>query len=187
MTSTYETTAGTEPVQNGVHEARTIQRVVTPDERFDDNHDLYMMTEIGDGVFVQWTNCRKCTKRVYDCKCVGGPQEPEYMKKWHADRFNKSFDERPDPSYELIPSLITWLEDRGYTVTKDQPAATAVPDEPPLTLEEEEEAAAREEDERIDEGVPLADPEDEAKLVDGGLNEALARVREAKATDDVGF
>lgn len=188
MTSTYETVEGTEPVANGVHEPRTIQRVITPDERFDKDHDLHMMTEIGDGVFVQWSQCRKCTKSVYDCKCAGGPQEPEYMTRWRDDRFKKTLNERPDPSYDLLPSVIEWLKERGYEVTKsvEKQLEEAEPYDP--TTHEPMDLTPEEADGFIDALSP--DPEDEDKItaqVDGGLDEALARVREAKPNEDVGF
>jgi hypothetical protein len=189
MTSTYETVAGTEPVANGVHEPRTVKRIVTQDERFDKDDDLHMMTEIGDGVFVQWSNCRKCSKRVYDCKCTGGPVAPDHIAKWLNDRFKGSFNDRPDPSYELIPSMISWIEERGYTVTKSlekqiEEAVPYDPDaEPPLTLEEEEVAGfLSDTPEQI--GEALAEL---TTQVDSGLDEALARVREAKLDDEVGF
>jgi hypothetical protein len=107
---TYETVEGTPAVSNGVHEPRTVaHRVVTPDDT-----DLHMMTEIGDGVFVQWSNCRRCNARVGACSCQDGPQEPTYMKTWRDQRFNRDLNTRPDPSYEILPSVIGWLEERGY-------------------------------------------------------------------------
>lgn len=111
----YEATEGTIPTPHGMHEPRVVAHtVVHPDE----NTDLMMMTEIADGVFVQWGECRKCNKRVADCKCKGGPVEAHFMAPWRAARFQHSFDERPDPDYKLIPKLVTWLRERGYTVAK---------------------------------------------------------------------
>lgn len=178
MTSQYETIEGTKPTTYGVHEPRTIKRVVTPDERFDDHHDLHMMTEIGDGTFVQWTNCRRCNERVYDCKCTEGPKEPEYMKAWRDKRFAKSLDERPEPSYELLPTVITWLEERGYQVTKsvEKQLEEAKPFDPETdmgTFDLTEEEAEASDAALHDEG-----PVDLKTTVDQGLDDALNKVRQ---------
>lgn len=109
-THDYEIVEGTAPGAHVAHEPRTVKHVT--------NDDLYMMTEIGDGTFVQWDKCRKCSEQVGNCKCAGGPEAPDFMERWRAQRFSKELDARPDPSFELIPSLIPWLEERGYVVTK---------------------------------------------------------------------
>lgn len=114
-THTYETVEGTEPHAHVEHEPRTIQHTAT----LDNDHDLSMMTEIGDGVFVAWSSCRKCGKRVYECRCVGGPVEPDYIKRWREARFDKELNQRPEPGWKLLPSLIQWVKEHGYTVTKN--------------------------------------------------------------------
>lgn len=106
--NTYETIEGTKPTTHGAHEPRTIQR--------HKDGDMWMMSEIGDGVFVQWGDCRRCHTRVYLCKCKDGPKEPEYMKPWRDARFAKDLDTRPDPDYDLLPSVIGWVKERGYAV-----------------------------------------------------------------------
>lgn len=170
-THEYETVKGTKPGAHVAHEPRTIKHVT--------NNDLFMMTEIGDGTFVQWSNCRKCSARVGDCKCAGGPTPPEYMERWRAARFEKDLNKRPDPEYALIPSLITWLEERGYEVTKSvaKQLEEAKPFDPAtdvgivdLTDEEAEafDAALRE------------DSLDVTEKVDEGLDAALEKVRETR-------
>lgn len=182
MTSQYETVEGTEPTAHGVHEPRTIKRNISPDGRFDQDHDLHMMTEIGDGIFVAWTECRRCQVRVYDCKCPEGPAEPPYMKKWRDERFEKDLNARPDPSYELIPSVISWLEERGYTVTKTEAVPT-------LTEAQEQEVMNAEDVPQFDREALNFDPEDEDKplraQIDSGLDKALDQVRAARVIDDV--
>lgn len=174
MTS-YETVEGTVPTTHGKHEPRTVKKVIVPD-RFHDDHDLVMMTEIGDGVFVAWTNCRRCNNRVYGCKCPEGPQEPPYMKKWRDERFAKDLNTRPDPSYDLLDSVLEWARERGYTVTK------------PVELTEEEwdeEAKALSEEPTVFEQVTGEKPREPqatdpiVEAADDGLNAALAKVREA--------
>lgn len=188
MTKTYETVEGTEPTTHGAHEPRVIKQHITPDPKFDEDYGMNMMTEIGDGVFVQWSTCRKCTKRVYDCKCVGGPVEPPYMKKWRDDRFKRDLDTRPDPSYQILPSVISWLRERGYTVTakskKQDPSVEEVlADNDGKEWGEVEEAlvdAGHDPAEYDADGMEYAnpDPEDEDKVaIDSGLQGALDRVR----------
>jgi len=82
----YQTIAGTPAQPEVQHEARTIERI--------EPSESYMMTEIGDGVFVQWSQCARCMKRLGVCKCLEGPQEPEYMTRWRTARFAKSFSDR---------------------------------------------------------------------------------------------
>lgn len=140
----YETVEGTPAVAHGVHDPRTVAHTVVADDA-----DLHMMTEIGDGVFVQWSTCRRCAERVADCTCKEGPQEPTYMKAWRDQRFARDLNTRPEPSYEILPSVIAWLEERGYDVTKSVKKQLAEakpfdPDDPPaieLTDKEREELA----------------------------------------------
>ena len=84
---TYAPIAGTPADPEVQHEARTQHRV-------DPDGTLHMMTEIGDGVFVQWSQCARCGKGITECKDAGGPVEPEYMQRWRTQRFAKSFAER---------------------------------------------------------------------------------------------
>lgn len=117
--TTYETVAGTEPHAYVKHEPRTITRR-------DTDSDVAMMSEIGDGVFVQWTNCRRCSVRAFDCKCPEGPQEPHYMQKWRDQRFDRELSKRPDPDYPLLPSVAEWMRERGYAVALANEVAEAV-------------------------------------------------------------
>lgn len=194
MTSDYQTVEGTEPTAHGVHEPRTIKRVITPDPRFDKDHDLHMMTEIGDGVFVAWSGCRRCGVRVYDCKCTDGPKAPDHIDQWRQKRFAKDLNTRPEPSYELLPSLITWLEERGYDVTKSvkkqleeaKPYDPNDPDFAPIDLDEEDaeafDAALREgEPAELDVSPTLR--EDSKAKVDQGLDAALEKVKAARIED----
>jgi hypothetical protein len=195
MTSTYETVEGTKPTTHGKHEPRVIQRVIIPDGKFDDEHDLHMMTEIGDGTFVAWSGCRRCGKRVYNCKCAEGPQEPPYMKKWRDQRFEKDLNTRPDPSYDLLDSVIEWVRERGYTVTKDEVIVHEV-DQQELA-DGREDAANLEREITVFEQVTGEKPREPqsadpiAKAADSGLDAALEKVRfahgdePAKDYDDI--
>jgi hypothetical protein len=83
----YVTTAGTPAEPEVQHEPRTMRRNEAGGE-------IYMMTEIGDGVFVQWSQCATCAKHVGECGCPGGPKEPDYMTRWRTQRFTQSFADR---------------------------------------------------------------------------------------------
>lgn len=111
---TYQTTEGTQPHAHVGHEPRTVERR---------GEDLMMMTEIGDGVFVQWGTCRRCSERVGSCQCKGGPVEPPHMKDWRDQRFERELGTRPDPDFDLLPSVVEWVKERGYQVIR--PGATA--------------------------------------------------------------
>lgn len=87
---TYETTAGTQPNSNEQHQVRTMTRT--------DPGLTHMMSEIGDGVFVQWSSCHTCQRRVQACTCPTGPVEPDYLKTWRTQRFTSSFEDRPTPA-----------------------------------------------------------------------------------------
>lgn len=180
MSTTYETTEGTQPHANVAHEPRTMKRIQEPDERIHDEHDLFMMTEIGDGVFVQWGSCSKCNVRAYDCKCKSGPVEPEYIGRWRTARFDKELNARPEPDHKVLPGVIDWLRDRGYTVKKPKSSVFDRPENNVYMVDEPLEGPppADEPEEPVNQ-----DPEDEAKMVDDGLDEALSRVREARSLD----
>lgn len=110
----YETLDGTPARPYVEHEPRTMGHAVVTGGDI----DLYMMTEIGDGTFVQWSSCRKCNKRVGICTCPEGPQEPEYMKRWRDRRFGKEMRTRPEPDHTLLPSVLEWVQERGYVIGK---------------------------------------------------------------------
>lgn len=225
---TYETTEGTKPVRYGRHEPRTLAHTVTAGDKAD---LVSMMTEIGDGTFVAWTECRKCSKHIAHCTCANGPTEPHYMKPWRDKRFKQALDERPDPSYEILDSVVDWLRERGYTVTKDEVVAPAVdedgyPGDPGFYVGDDQEPMRLNDDgpdydgHQPDDRKPLERPStaferppgnayqvpgdedlypserkalaehdaamaepDTAEQVDAGLDDALEKVREAKARD----
>lgn len=106
MNPKVETVEGTQPHPHVEHEPRTVRRAEM------------MMTEIGDGVFVQWGECRTCKNRVPDCTCKGGPVEPPYMQAWRDDRFKRELEKRPDPDYDLLPRILEWVRERGFTVNR---------------------------------------------------------------------
>jgi hypothetical protein len=183
MTIEYETLEGTQPVAHGVHEPRTVARL-------DDKTDLYMMSEIGDGVFVQWGNCRRCSVRVGNCKCPEGPKEPEYIKGWRDERFAKDLNTRPEPSYDLLPSLVEWLEERGYEVTKSvkkqleeaKPYDPNDPDFAPIDLTDEESEAF---DKALAEGEPdSGEVPESAGITAKSAEEAREIARKSSAFDD---
>ena len=83
----YTQLLGTFPSEDERHEPRTLVR-----ENLDDS--IYMMTEIEDGVFVQWSACDKCHKHAGNCGCKGGPTMPAYITKWRDMRFKNSIKHR---------------------------------------------------------------------------------------------
>lgn len=116
--STYTTISGTAPDADEQHEARTIQR--------DRQEGLYMMTEIADGTFVQWSECAGCHKRVGECTHADGPLEPDYISRWRIGRFTDSFKGRgvepPLPVAleqrdRVLNASIRELAGRGFTIT----------------------------------------------------------------------
>lgn len=133
-TNDYETTDGTAAVEHGSHEPRTVVRTNTTG----DEVEVYMMTEIGDGVFVQWSRCAKCSNGITACSCPGGPVEADYMTHWRDQRFERSLNDRPDVEFEALPKVVAALRKHGYSVlTKDElaeyvalKAQPAEPDEP---------------------------------------------------------
>ena len=143
MKHTYENVEGTEPDVDEQHQPRTTKH-------FDDGELVQMMTEIGDGTFVAWTDCRACKKRVKDCACPGGPVEPEYMMKWRDQRFTHSFTRRHAPPAlpeairtrdRLINAALRYL--RGLEWTIEPPAQPVEePDfefDPTVDVEDEDE------------------------------------------------
>lgn len=99
MPSKYATIEGTEPSEDAPHEARTILRS-------EDDGSMYMMTEIEDGVFVAWGECRSCSQRVHRCKCKTGPVMADYVARWRDERFEKSVRHRsPSPLKERAAEL----------------------------------------------------------------------------------
>ena len=113
----YETTDGTPAVAHGTHEARTVVRTTTTG----DEVSTYMMTEIGDGVFVQWSQCAGCSNGVAACTCTDGPKEPAYISRWRDARFDRSLDTRPEIEFEALPAVVKQLKKHGYTVlTKEE-------------------------------------------------------------------
>lgn len=179
----YELVEGTEPTTHGKHEPRTLKHTVTTGS----DEDLYMMTEIGDGVFVQWGDCRKCHKRVGDCKCVGGPVEPDYMKPWRDERFARELKTRPEPSYDLLDTIIGWIRDRGYTVTKRSrptPADGEAFDKADAKVAGDPVQTATQRLLQPPKAVPaIPDEGVDPEKVDEGLDAALEKVRAAKERD----
>lgn len=113
----YETTDGTPAVEHGTHEPRTVKRTTTTG----DEVEVHMMSEIGDGVFVQWSQCSSCTKGITTCTCAGGPQEPAYISRWRDARFERSLNARPEIDFEALPGVVKSLTGFGYKVfTKDE-------------------------------------------------------------------
>lgn len=109
----YEMVEGTEPRPYVEHEPRTLVHTRTNS----DNDLVSMMTEIGDGTFVQWTHCRKCKSGVENCSCPDGPVSADYIDRWREKRFSASLlTQRPDPAFDLIPSLLDWVRERGFMV-----------------------------------------------------------------------
>lgn len=108
----YETVEGTESQPYAAHEPRTIVH-----QRINSEHDtINMMSEIGDGTFVAWSNCQRCRQRVPNCTCPDGPAEPDHIARWRANRFERSLTQRPEPEFALLPSLLQWVRERGYAV-----------------------------------------------------------------------
>lgn len=170
----YETIEGTKPEAHVQHEPRTVTR-----ERGD---EFWMMTEIGDGTFVQWGNCTKCTKRVRDCQCVGGPVEPDYMKRWRDERFDRDLNARPEPSYKLLPKIIEMLVERGYTVTPPTTGDAKAKRQAEADKETEDLDILEDEAQRdLEDPEPLTDYEVQ---IDSGLTQALDGIKALRAARD---
>lgn len=125
----YETIEGDTPHERVQHEARTVKHAI-------DGSLVSMMTEIGDGVFVAWGECRRCSERVTNCTCSDGPSEPPFMQKWRDERFEKSFNTRPEPTIEVLASVIDFLTERGYTVEKPVDPASKPQDVASLAIDD---------------------------------------------------
>lgn len=123
-------------------------------------------------VALAWTECRKCRKHLTQCGCPDGPAEPEYMQVWRDKRFVRTLNERPDPSYTMIPSVISWLEERGYTVTKE------------VAPEPEDDSNFDDDGNRI---TPTGETPDTtvAEQVDTGLDKAIDAVKQERNLDDI--
>lgn len=97
------------------HEPRVLEHMVTHP---DGTYEMSVMSEIGDGVYIAWSSCRRCSKQYVVCSCKEGPLEPEHITKARAARWAGSFDTRPDLGVdrEVIRKVVTELRDRGYVV-----------------------------------------------------------------------
>lgn len=204
--STYETIAGSTPDMDEQHEARTIVRS-------EENGTKYMMTEIGDGTFVQWSRCTACKNDVAQCKCSNGPQEPDYIEHWRVNRFKDSFTGRnaepPLPEAlkqrdRTVDAVLRKLRAEGWTLISPQGDTLAPePDAPESTLPTPEEVI-RMGEEKLREYHPslaaeldreAASPEKqetwESTKIDSGLADAIERVDQANKDrdedSDVGF
>jgi hypothetical protein len=192
----YQTVDGAAPQSNVQHEARKVRRN-------DGGGELHMMTEIGDGVFVQWSQCSRCGKHVSECADAGGPLEPDYMKVWRNQRFQQSFAERG------IEPLATPYKVRELLKEAQEAADAAYGDSNDTEIDLLRGVAefamsllglkfpeGRDPDEEEDEeedgldpdnltGMDLGEGDDVTERVDDGLDAALAAVKEDKS--DVGF
>lgn len=118
MNATYETIDGTDANVDEQHEPRTV--------RADMSEGLsHMMSEIGDGVFVAWSQCRRCLDTIKRCNCPDGPTEPKHITEWREKRFIESFRGRsvlpalPEGKRTLdrrIDAVTRLLISRGWTV-----------------------------------------------------------------------
>lgn len=126
----YETIEGTEPSVDEPHEARTIQHTVK------DTEQVYMMTEIEDGVFVAWTTCRACSKHITACSCKDGPQMAEYMKKWRDERFERSIRHRKPSESKTKLDLQEAID--VVKAAKEQGVEPFDPDKPGFEATDEE-------------------------------------------------
>lgn len=179
----YKQVGGGTPDPDEQHEPRTIER---NQERFEDSppSDLYMMSEIADGVFVQWLKCNACSKIVGECKCPGGPQEAPWLASSRETRMAHSFGRRgampalPEAVKQrdrTINASMQALIAKGYTIT---PPAKKVKVEAPVVSEEP--TTVEEADAEWRDAVQTG--------VQNGVNEALERARKrAEEDNDVGF
>lgn len=162
------------------HEPRTIEHEATDP---DGNVSLSLMTEVGDGTFVAWTDCRRCAKRFTLCACAEGPQEPDYIERWKAKRFDKSFDGRPDLSHEreVTEKVVATLRDRGYVVGEiPEPIIKEVPVETDsLFVELFNAVAACEAPEGTQVDDVLGNFQERYDEITGHITEAEERIRRA--------
>jgi hypothetical protein len=197
--NTYTTIAGTDPHPDEQHEARTILRGRTDGGQLTEG--TFMMTEIGDGTFVQWSECKTCLKRVDECGCPTGPVEPDYIARWRTNRFTDSFKGRgvepPLPLHleqrdRVLNAAIRDLTERGYTITAP---TTAPEDTAPTTAPEDTAPTTAPEDTvttpTVEDAVAARDAQTDAvsERVDAGMDQALAtlRARTQEDTSDAGF
>lgn len=200
--NTYTTVSGTEPDSDEQHEARTIRR--------DRQEGSYMMTEIGDGVFVQWSTCTACKNQVEECKCPTGPAEPGYIHRWRINRFAESFAGRGvDPALPVVlrdrdrrvNAVTRYLLAQGFTITAPE-SKLEVPafdeadyDSPTPDVDDERDFETAPGEEAYDQDyADRRDVEDAAtdvvsEKVDAGMDNALETLRARAQEDktDVGF
>lgn len=153
---TYETVEGTEPSPDAPHEARTIRRT-------NQDGSVWLMTEIEDGLFVQWSMCGKCMRHMTTCSCQGGPQMPDYMKRWRDKRFENS------------------IRHRKRSVPIDEDEASEPEETPDYTTPGERRAIA---------DFERAESSNTRQKVEDGLDSAIEAVRNAQSEEDpndVGF
>lgn len=158
----YQTIAGTEPSAEEKHEPRTIKRVNL-------DSTVYMMTEIEDGAFVQWSTCAGCGKSVVNCTDKDGPVEPDYIKRWRTKRFENSFGDRLKTKRKPRPAAES-KTDADWVDFCDKPSPHPAHDNC--------------------KGVPMPPtPSDTRPKVDDGLSSALdaVRAKASKEEKDVGF
>jgi len=174
---TYETVEGTEPDVDEQHEPRTLKHFV-------DGSLEHMMSELGDGTFVAWSQCQQCRKHARDCACPGGPVEAEYVQRWRDDRFTHSFGRRhalpslPEATKTLnrrIDSVLRLLQSQGWTIT---PPATKVA--LPADYDWSGEREMLENDQSLVEAIG-----DESDAIAEPTTDRLSRLQEG--TYDVGF
>lgn len=102
------------------HEPRTVEH---SQEHPDGNVSVGLMSEIGDGTFVNWTQCHRCKLHFQACTCAEGPQEPPSIARWRNARWERSFDGRPDLGHErqVTDRVLAQLHDRGYVIGEVPP------------------------------------------------------------------
>jgi hypothetical protein len=203
MSTRYKQVAGGTPDADEQHDPRTFER---NQERLQDPpSDLYMMSEIADGVFVQWLKCHTCGKNVGECGCKGGPAEAPWLASSRETRMEHSFGRRgakpPLPEAlkqrdRTINAVMQELIEKGYTITPPAKKVEVKAPVVPTTDEAFEVVATATAEVAADGEVRVTVEEADAEWndavqagVQNGVNEALerARARAAEETDDVGF
>lgn len=99
------------------HEPRVLEHMVTHP---DSTYEMSMMSEIGDGTYVAWSTCARCSKHYTECACKEGPLEPNHVIQWREKRWSISFDARPDLGHdrELTGKVVEALRERGYVLNE---------------------------------------------------------------------
>lgn len=159
----YDTIEGTAPSEEVQHQSRVITRT-------EDDGMVYMMTEVEDGVFVQWSQCHSCSQSPAGCTCKTGPVLPPYIAKWRDQRFEKSIRHRKSTKPE----------------TQDDDAQAEYDNAPELQKVLERASASS----TVKRTRKRQEPADQtAETVDDGLDAALAAAKAAKEEEkpDVGF